>query len=237
MRFIFSILFITVSFALPAAAQSRVELQKFFEGKRVTLRIDMPTAKGVDVYPERSQSFDYEDYNEQLRSGGVAIARGANALIKDVKVHDNSIEVVFENQNGTQAHFNLRYARLDSWMLGPVTLIDALNRFVQFSPMDKAAARTAESPVYASGYVRKGVVHLGARTTYLKLGLTTREVVRLLGEPVVVSRRIENGETIATYQFERGNDRILIAEFLSDSLVDSRTIQRSTETVPNTSGS
>ena len=51
MRFVFSILFITISFALPTAAQSRVKLQDFFEGKQVTVRIDMPSADGVDVYP------------------------------------------------------------------------------------------------------------------------------------------------------------------------------------------
>jgi hypothetical protein len=89
MRFIFSILFI-ISSAFTAAAQSQVKLQSFFEGKQVTLRIDMPSADGVDVYPERSQSLDYDEYRKQLRKGGVSIKRGSTAIIDSVKVHERS---------------------------------------------------------------------------------------------------------------------------------------------------
>ena len=235
MRLIFSILFITISFALPAAAQSKVELQRHFEGKQITFRIDMPAADGVDVYPERSQALNYDEYNEQLRKGGVSIARGTKAIISQVKVQDKSIEVVFEEQTGTQAHFNLHYARLESWMLSPTTVVDALNRYVEFSAIDKEAARSLESSGFASGYVRKGVVHVGPRTTYLKLGLTTEEVVKLLGEPSLISQRSENGKTSVTYQFDRGKGRILIAEFVEDSLVGSEL--RPVDTVAMVTGS
>ena len=50
--------------ALPAAAQNEAALKSFFEGKRVTLKIDMPgTADGVDVQSGHRQLED--DANKQ----------------------------------------------------------------------------------------------------------------------------------------------------------------------------
>jgi hypothetical protein len=69
---------------------------------------------------------------------------------------------------------------------------------------------------------KPGVVQVGPRTTYLKEGLRTDEVVRLLGKPARVSERSENDVVITTYEFHRGEGRILIAEFVSDILVRSR---------------
>jgi len=70
--------------------------------------------------------------------------------------------------------------------------------------------------------VRKaGVVRVGPSTIYLKQGLTTEEVVRLLGSPTAIT----DSETAAngvTYEFERGEGRVLLAEFLNGSLVSSR---------------
>jgi len=69
---------------------------------------------------------------------------------------------------------------------------------------------------------KPGVVQVGPRTTYLKEGLRTDEVVRLLGKPASVSERSENDVVITTYEFQRGEGRILIAEFVSNLLVRSR---------------
>jgi hypothetical protein len=69
---------------------------------------------------------------------------------------------------------------------------------------------------------KPGVVQVGPRTTYLKEGLRTEEVVRLLGKPASISERSENDIVITTYEFHRGEGRILIAEFVSDILVRSR---------------
>jgi hypothetical protein len=74
--------------------------------------------------------------------------------------------------------------------------------------------------------VRKiGVVRVGPSTTYLKQGLRAEEVVRLLGEPTAIFER-ESGNGAVTYEFPRGEGRVLIAEFVKDSLVSSRTETR-----------
>jgi hypothetical protein len=73
--------------------------------------------------------------------------------------------------------------------------------------------------------VRKaGVVRVGPSTIYLKQGLTTEEVVRLLGEPISVT----DGETSqsVTYEFQRSEGRVLLAEFVAGSLVSSRVEMR-----------
>jgi len=69
---------------------------------------------------------------------------------------------------------------------------------------------------------KPGVVQVGPRTTYLKEGLRTEEVVRLLGKPASISERCENDIVIKTYEFHRGEGRTLFAEFVSDILVRSR---------------
>ena len=69
---------------------------------------------------------------------------------------------------------------------------------------------------------KPGVVQVGPRTTYLKAGLRTDEVVRLLGKPASISERSENEIVITTYEFARGEGRMLIAEFVDGVLVRSR---------------
>jgi hypothetical protein len=49
--------------------------------------------------------------------------------------------------------------------------------------------------------------------------LTADEVVRLLGQPLNV-RHPSDGRTV--YMFQRGQNRVLIAEFVDSILVDSR---------------
>jgi hypothetical protein len=75
---------------------------------------------------------------------------------------------------------------------------------------------------YPAEDFKPGVVQVGPRTTYLKEGLRTDEVVRVLGKPASISERSENGIVITTYEFQRGEGRIFIAEFVSDTLVRSR---------------
>jgi hypothetical protein len=73
---------------------------------------------------------------------------------------------------------------------------------------------------------KAGVVRVGPPTTYLKEGLTAEQVLRILGEPINVTERDEAGVTIKTYEFRRGANRILIAEFVKGALVSSRTETR-----------
>jgi hypothetical protein len=71
-------------------------------------------------------------------------------------------------------------------------------------------------------YRKAGVVRVGPTTTFLKKGLTTEEVLRLLGEPANISERIEDGLVVTTYEFPRGAERVLVAQFVSDTLVTYR---------------
>lgn len=79
---------------------------------------------------------------------------------------------------------------------------------------------------YPADDFRPGVVRVGPRTTYLKEGLRTDEVVRLLGKPASISEGNENGITVTTYMFQRGEGRVIIADFVSGVLVRSRTETR-----------
>lgn len=74
--------------------------------------------------------------------------------------------------------------------------------------------------------VSRRVVRVGPRTTYLKEGLSTEDVFKLLGRPAERSEREEGGATVVTYVFERGEGRVLVAEFVSDRLVRSRVESR-----------
>jgi hypothetical protein len=68
-----------------------------------------------------------------------------------------------------------------------------------------------------------GVLRLGPSTTYLKNGLKAEEVVRLLGRPATVSESARGDLRLATYTFERGAGRLLVAEFEDGLLTSSRT--------------
>jgi hypothetical protein len=220
MRSILALIFLIGSTVVSVSAQTEGDLKKYFEGKQVTFRIAMPATKdGVNVYPERAQSLDYNEYSERLKDHGESIQRGEVATITKLRISDRSIEVQFGD---SQTRFNIHFARVESWMLTPATLVDALNRYVEFSSSDKSSARLAEASVSAAGYVRRGVVHLGPRTTYLKEGLKTEEVVRLLGAPSSISDRKEAARIVSTYEFQRGEGRVLIAEFVGGVLVSSR---------------
>lgn len=76
---------------------------------------------------------------------------------------------------------------------------------------------------------KPGVVQLGPRTTYLKEGLTTEEVLRVMGRPTAVSERNEQGSIVTSYEFIRGDGRVLIAEFIDNALVRSRTEKHEAE--------
>jgi len=224
MRNFLAICFILGLFVATASAQSEGTLNRYFEGKQVTLRIAIPrTSRSVDVYPERAQPLDIRDYTKRLSDSGALYNRGEKASIKRLEVHSDRIEVILA-ANGTG--FNIHFNRLESWMLTPATVVDALGRYVEFNYNDKNGARLTEG-TNAGGYVRKGVVHVGPRSTYLKEGLKPAEVVSLLGAPASISESTSEGQSLLVYEFERGGDRVLIAQFLSGYLVSSRTETKS----------
>ena len=98
-----------------------------------------------------------------------------------------------------------------------------------------AATEEASYPRTSYSYpvedFKPGVVRVGPRTTYLKEGLRTEEVVRLLGKPFSISERNADGIAVTTYAFQRGEGRFLIAEFVGGVLVSSWIETRDQEVV------
>ena len=86
-------LFLIALSARSAAAQSESSLRHFFEGKSVTINVEMPGSEdGVDVYPGRSQPVDYRKHAARLKQFGTAIKKGDQVTITKVKLKDDLIE-------------------------------------------------------------------------------------------------------------------------------------------------
>jgi hypothetical protein len=82
-----------LALAAPAAAQDEAALRTAFEGKRVTLRIDMPgTSDGVDVQGDARRALDYKDYGDRLKRYGTAIRAGESVTVTLVKMKKDRIE-------------------------------------------------------------------------------------------------------------------------------------------------
>jgi len=79
--------------AVPAAAQDEAALRSYFEGKRVTLLMDMPgDADGVDVHADARRAIDYDKYKDHLKRYGAAIRSGDTVVVTLVKVKKDLIE-------------------------------------------------------------------------------------------------------------------------------------------------
>lgn len=74
-----------------AQGPNEAEIKRHFEGKRVTLRIDMPGAsEGVDIRVDRP--FDAKQYGDRLRRFGTSIRSGETATITTIKVKKDMVE-------------------------------------------------------------------------------------------------------------------------------------------------
>lgn len=68
-------------------------LKDVFEGRRVTVRIDMPaTSDGVNVHVDSRRGLDVNEYRNNLRRYGVAIREGESVMVTLVKVKSDLIE-------------------------------------------------------------------------------------------------------------------------------------------------
>jgi hypothetical protein len=76
------------------AAQDEARLRRVLEGKRLTVKIDMPaTQEGVDVFPGSSRPIDFPKLSGRLKKYGVAIKDGESGMVTKVKVKDDLIEI------------------------------------------------------------------------------------------------------------------------------------------------
>ncbi|HKE59620.1 MAG TPA: hypothetical protein VKB46_23075 [Pyrinomonadaceae bacterium] len=226
MNKLFVILLVFIASVITVSAQTETSLKQHFEGKTVKLRIDMPASEGVNIYPERGLAMDYNQYADRLKQNGASVHKGDEVVITRVKVKNNDVEVQLGNEAQAGSRFNVHFKRLESFLLTPESLMDALRRYVDFSEINEGALSMAQDSSYGNAFVRPGVVHLAAPSTYLQEGLSTSEVVRLLGEPTTISERQAEGSMVKTYEFTRGEGRVLVADFKGDKLVGSRTEMR-----------
>jgi hypothetical protein len=82
-----------LALATPVAAQNEAALKSYFEGTRVTLRLDMPgTSDGVDVQTDASRAVDYQKHGNDLRRYGASIHAGESVSVTLVKVKKDLIE-------------------------------------------------------------------------------------------------------------------------------------------------
>src|SRR5688500_3669626 len=82
--------------ALPAATQAPAiepALKGYFEGRRVTVKMDMPaTTSGVDVHPKDERPINYKEYGERLKVAGISLKAGDTSTVTLIKVKKDLIE-------------------------------------------------------------------------------------------------------------------------------------------------
>jgi hypothetical protein len=83
--------------AVPSTADEKDDreraLKQFFEGRAVTVRIDMPaTSKGIDIRVDQPSPLDSGSLSDRMNETGVAIADGARVPITNVHLKDDLIE-------------------------------------------------------------------------------------------------------------------------------------------------
>lgn len=84
---------LVAALVVPVGANDHVYLKDFFEGRRVTVHIDMPgTSDGVNVHVDGRRAIDFDRYRNDLRRHGVAIRAGESAMVTLVKVKKDLIE-------------------------------------------------------------------------------------------------------------------------------------------------
>lgn len=82
-----------IGLAAPAAAQAD-DAFRGLEGRRVTVKIDMPgTADGIDVKADARPPIDYREYGDRLKRYGTSIRSGESVIVTLIKVKKDLIEV------------------------------------------------------------------------------------------------------------------------------------------------
>lgn len=79
--------------ALSLWAQSEAELRRFFEGKKVRVKLDLPaTQLGADVAWNAQPGLDFARYSQRLRQYGKSLHDGDEVMVTGVRVKSRNIE-------------------------------------------------------------------------------------------------------------------------------------------------
>ena len=77
--------------AAPLSAQNEGVLRQAFEGKVVTVKIDMPaTQKGVDVYPLDQMPVNFREVAQRLKDNSTSLKIGQQVMVTKVLVKGNT---------------------------------------------------------------------------------------------------------------------------------------------------
>ncbi len=73
--------------------QSEEIIKKYFEGKYVTVKIEMPASKeGINIYPNKSRPLDFDEYSKRIKQYGTALYSGDRVMVTKVKTKKKHIE-------------------------------------------------------------------------------------------------------------------------------------------------
>jgi hypothetical protein len=187
-------------------AQSEASLKAFFEGRTVLVKLDMPAAESVDIYPRKKPQVDFKRYTAQLTSWGAGLQNGETATITAVRVSEKNIEIQLKGESKQGSRFRIWYLSLKETVPTPQEIQSVLSSYVGFDNLNSAAGRRL-SPAIARGNVQRG----------MRLG----QVLDLLGAPVRSSEHTEGNQRIVTQTFRTAEDMIEV-DFVKDVVVDFR---------------
>lgn len=86
--------FSALTCGVPASAQNQAALEKAFEGREVTVLMEMPAShQGVDLYLQREPEIEFSEYARRLKNFGVALRKEDRVMITTIKVNKKNIEI------------------------------------------------------------------------------------------------------------------------------------------------
>ncbi len=83
----------SASIAMPvrADAQNEAALRAAFEGKTITVKVDMPaTSRGIDLFPDEAMPVDWREMANRMKDNGTALRIGQTVMITKVIVKKDS---------------------------------------------------------------------------------------------------------------------------------------------------
>ena len=85
---------LTLALAAPVFAQDQAALKKAFEGREVTVLLDLPAShKGVDLHLQREPELNFADYAYRTKTFGISLRKEDRVMITLVKVNKKNIEL------------------------------------------------------------------------------------------------------------------------------------------------
>lgn len=92
-RTVVAFMAVVITTAGPVLAQDEAALRRAFEGKSVTVKVDMPaTSEGVEVRPAASTPVDFRSVGNLIKADGIGVHRGDTVTVTKVVVKDHHIE-------------------------------------------------------------------------------------------------------------------------------------------------